>query len=130
MKERRNHIRLTAGGKVVIKREGGKTEEIEASLDNISFGGFGIFTKEKIEIGQIVDFELVMDLCCDKLSGKAKAKYIGEIDKFKGKFFNIGVEFIDTNENTIRYFISRLQAKSAKEMREKMRVKPIDYMPY
>ncbi|MFH0790252.1 MAG: PilZ domain-containing protein [Candidatus Omnitrophota bacterium] len=130
MRDKRNFTRFVIAGVVVIKTEEGVLETFRAYLDNVSFGGFLIYSQRSIDVDKIVKFELVIKPLAYSLSGKGKVKYVVKTTKYKSPFFRIGIEFVDINKDIVAYEIKRIQREIFKEKRRIEKVETPDFMPY
>jgi len=119
MQEQRRYIRYNAEGSVVLKLENNISHSIPAGLANIGFLGFGIETKEKIEVGTNVDFELITKLWDKPVIGKGKIIYVNEIKRYDTTVFRMGIEFLDVEQETIRCIINRIQEDICAQARRK-----------
>lgn len=130
MQERRSYERFDVEGSINIKSVNGKPRLLSGRLVNIGFGGFTIYTEEKIEGGKTIEFELILVALDQPLAGKGKITYTNALVKEKTTLFSMGVEFIDINKGIITHFMKRLQLKIAREVRDKKKIKPLDFLPY
>jgi len=130
MDERRVFDRLKADGKVNIRGEKDISCDFKAFLDNISFGGLGIYAIEKVNPGTMVSFELNTQTTDSPLIGKAMVRHVDNLTPNKSPLFSIGMEFVDTNKDYLTYLIKRLQAKQAEQSRSSKNIAPLDFMPY
>ncbi len=127
--EKRDYRRINTEGQINVKNELGDIHA--AFLDNISFGGLGIYTKEKIEPGKVIDFELVMQLLDKPLIGKGIIKYANEPTDKHNPIFRMGVKFTDVSADTLAYIISRIQSAQARKITKGPKgADPIDFIPY
>lgn len=130
MKDKRNFTRFIISGVAVIKTEEGVLETFRAYLDNVSFGGFLLYSQKSIEVGKIVQFELLIKPVAYSLSGKGKVKYATITTRFKSPLFKIGIEFVDISRDIVAYEIKRIQREIFKAKRKLEKVEPPDFMPY
>lgn len=130
MKDKRNFTRFVIAGVVVIKTEEGVLETFRAYLDNVSFGGFLLYSQKNLAVDKIVKFELVIKPLAYSLAGKGKVKYAIKTTKYKSPFFRIGIEFVDINRDIVAYEIKRIQREIFKEKRKLEKVDLPDFMPY
>ena len=118
MQERRKYLRFNTPGSVVLKRGDGTPAIINTELLNISFDGFSVFTPEKIEIGNDVNFELSIKLWNEIIIGEGKVRYMhGTKNPKEG--FRIGVEFGNIDRKVIQNIINHIQAEICSEARRK-----------
>jgi hypothetical protein len=130
MPERRSYERLSLDGNIEIKSENGTPRIFGANLDNLGFGGFAMYTPEKIAAAAVVEFEMITQLSRQPLIGKGKIRHISAPEKYTTPIFTVGIEFTDVNQDLVLYLIKRAQLKIANETRVKKQVKPLDFIPY
>jgi hypothetical protein len=117
-------------GNISIKSENGQPLEIKAFLDNISFIGFGMYSVQKVNLDSVVDFELCAQELDRPLTGLGKVTYVADPASSRSPFYNVGVEFVDTNKDLVTYILKRIQAKMAEQAQSKSKAAPIDFIPY
>lgn len=130
MEERRHYDRFKMDGNISIKSENGQPLEIKAFLDNISFIGFGMYSVQKVNLDSVVDFELCAQELDRPLTGLGKVTYVADPASSRSPFYNVGVEFVDTNKDLVTYILKRIQAKMAEQAQSKSKAAPIDFIPY
>ena len=119
MLEKRAHIRHGVEGTVNLKPEGGAPLIIKADLADICFGGLGVYSKEKIESGVDVAFELTTKLWHEPVIGRGKIGYSKEIKGPDGSIFKLGIQFIDVDKEALRCIITHARGNICAETRKK-----------
>jgi len=114
----RSYIRYSVKGSVNFKSESGTVIVSDGILVNISFMGLCLETKERIEIGTIVQFEVSTDLLDKILVGKAVVRNVEEVKTGGNRMFRVGVEFLSINEDDILYLLSNIQHKICRARRK------------
>jgi hypothetical protein len=130
MQDRRGFDRLKLDGNVSIKSENGRPMDFKAFLENISFVGFGMYSAHKVDRDSIVEFELSSQPLDQPLTGTGRVKYVVEPAASRSAFYNMGIEFIDTNKDLVTYLIKKVQAKMAEDARGRSHTAHIDFIPY
>jgi len=108
MIEQRDYKRLDLAGRVKLRTDTGRPRVFRAYLDDISFGGFQIYAKERISLGDDIEFEIMTRLANYPLRGKGKVKHVSSIKKGKASFFSMGAEFTDINKKKIITLIDKV----------------------
>jgi hypothetical protein len=129
MSERRGFHRTDVDGSVQFSFQEPSSLK-EAPLDNISFGGFCMCSREKIEVGRVFDFELTSLGVSYPLSGKGQIRHLYDaVDAGQG-VYKIGVAFKGVDHDSLMYFINRVTAKHCERQRCAKNITPIDFIPY
>jgi len=108
MIEQRDYKRLDLGGSVRLRTSMERPRVFRAYLDDISFGGFQVYAKERINLGDDIDFEIMTRLANYPLRGKGKVRHVSSIKKGKASFFSMGAEFTDINKKKIITLIDKI----------------------
>jgi len=114
MANRRSYVRYDQSGSVNIKTESDTPNIFKGDLVDISFMGFCVYLKEKIDINTPIQFELMADLSHRPLIGRGKIKSIREAPRYGIQGFRIGVEFTDINKDEIEMLLNQIQSKIAR----------------
>jgi hypothetical protein len=85
----------------------GRPRIFRAYLDDISLGGFAVNSDKKIAVDKIVEFELMTRLLEQPLVGKGKVRHVRSRGQDKKGSFNLGVEFLDINKDTVKNLVRR-----------------------
>jgi len=114
-----------------MKTRGKFAREHKVFLDNFSFGGFAVYSSEKLRPGRIVEFNLMTQALDQGLVGKGKIRHMTQPPQYTTPLYSVGVEFVEVNKDLVTYIIGRLQAKAAMEMRAKKEKAPsLDYIAF
>jgi len=128
---KRNYERMAIDGNAIFRINDNADEALRVSLDNISFGGFSIYSKEKFEIDKMIDFELMLTLVGETLRGKGKIRYISQPKKFGTTIYVVGVEFVEIDRDNLAYVIKRIQTEIVNRTKGTSIVKKkLDFFPY
>ena len=119
MLEKRAHIRYSVEGTISLKPEGGAPLIIKADLADICSGGLGVYSKEKIESGVDVTFELTTKLWHEPIIGRGKVGYSKEIKRHDGDIFKLGIQFIDIDKEALGYVITHIRGIICAETKKK-----------
>ncbi len=131
MEEKRGYERYLMNGSVNLRFENNDLSILNAELLDIGFIGFSIYSRDKIEVGQIVQFEIMPELMDNSFLGKGKIKDIVQVPQNEVLvFYRVGIEFIDVEKNNILKLININQAKIIAETEKQHRQKPSDFGPY
>lgn len=130
MEEKRGYERYLITGSVNLKFENSELSILKAELVDIGFIGFSIYSRDKVEAGQIVQFEIMPELMENSLIGKGKIKDIMQVTENEVLVYRVGIEFIDVDKNSILKLINMNQAKIVSETDKMNRQKPLDFGPY
>lgn len=130
MEEKRGYERYLINGSVNLKFENSELSILKAELVDIGFIGFSIYARDKVEAGQIVQFEIIPELMENSLIGKGEIKDILQVNENEILVYRVGVEFIDVEKNSILKLINMNQAKIVSEADKMNRQKPPDFGPY
>jgi len=98
----------------------------DSRLDNVSFGGFAMSSRQKIEVDVVIDFKLKPPLIDQSLVGKGRVRYARE-DVANEKNYKIGVEFKEVNKELLQHLITRLQNAAAEDIKNRQRRKKIEF---
>jgi len=119
MSEKRNHERLILDGDVHIKTRGKNPLEFRVFLDNFSFGGFAVYSQQKLRPGRIVEFNLITQALDQGLVGRGRIRHVTQPPQYSTPLYTVGVEFTEVNKDLVIHIIHRVQAKIALEMQAK-----------
>ena len=119
MLEKRAYIRYSIEGTINLKPEGGASLIIKADLADICSGGLGVYSKEKIESGVDVAFELTTKLWHEPIIGRGKVGYSEEIKRHDGDIFKLGIQFIDIDKEALRCIIAHIRGNICAETKKK-----------
>jgi len=108
MIEQRDYKRLDLDGRVRLRTSIQRPRVFRAYLDDISFGGFQVYAKDRINLGDDIEFEIMTRLANYPLRGKGKVRHISSIKKGKASFFSMGAEFANINKNKIITLIDKI----------------------
>lgn len=129
MQERRAYDRLEVDGTILFKAVGSKVH-VKAYIENISFGGFRMFSREKLDKDSIIDFELSLPMLEQPLKGKGKVRHVVLPKENAAAVFSMGVEFQDMDKESILHAIKRAQIKLISDlMRKPPKAKPMEDIP-
>lgn len=98
----------------------------DSNLDNVSFGGFAMNSRQKIDVDVIIDFKLKSPLIDEPLAGKGKVRYTREDIVFENSY-KIGVEFIAVNKELLQHLITKLQNAAAEDIKFRQRYKKVEF---
>jgi hypothetical protein len=129
MPERRNYERIDLEGNISFKVIDTPLAIFEAYLDNISFGGFAMYSAQKQAADSLIEFKLTTQALDQPLLGKGKIMYVA-LPAYRTQIFTMGVEFVEANKDLVTYLIKRLQLKIANAAKAKQKSNPVDFMPY
>lgn len=101
-----------------------------AYLDDVSFGGFSIYSKESPEANSNIEFNIMTNLSEQAISGKGRVCYKAKPQDFNQKISFLGIEFTEVNKDMVSFLINRIQARVINKLRQAKQVKPVDYIPY
>ncbi len=130
MHERRNYARYLISGRVNLKFDNNDASILKLDLAEIGFIGFSILSPNKLELGQIVQFEIMPELMENSLTGKGEIKDIAQVREKDVLVYRIGIEFIDVEKDHILKLININQAKIAAETDKQHQQKPLDFGPF
>jgi c-di-GMP-binding flagellar brake protein YcgR len=130
MPERRDYERIDLEGNVSFKVIDTPLDIFEAYLDNISFGGFAMYSAQKQKADSLIEFKLTTQALDQPLLGKGKIRYVALPPAYRTQIFTMGVEFVEANKDLVTYLIKRLQLKIANAAKAKQKSNPVDFMPY
>ncbi len=130
MQNRRSYDRLPLSGQIKISSKDTGTGPFEAFLENISFGGFGMYAAGRVEPGSEVEFELVSPLFGQPLSGRGVARHIDQKNSYETNIHSMGVEFTEVNKDAILFILKRLHLNSRAENRLDQSHSSVDFIPY
>ncbi|MCM8769726.1 MAG: PilZ domain-containing protein [Candidatus Omnitrophica bacterium] len=98
----------------------------DATLDNISFGGFAMNSRQRIEADTVIDFKLKPDPVDAPLVGRGKVRY-AKADILNQHNYKIGVEFMQVNKEMLQHLITKLQNMVAEDIKNSQRRKKIEF---
>lgn len=106
-KDRRRFPRLSS--KVYYRI--GKSQSLRQRVSNISLGGVRIYSDERFDIGEEVELELHFPngFSC---KGSARIVWIKELPPDSGASYDMGLEFLEFSEETIKELTEALKEKS------------------
>lgn len=131
MSEKRAYERLTLDGDVYIKTKGRNAHAFRAFLHDVSFGGFAMYSQEKLKPGNSIEFNLVTQPVGQGLAGKGKIRHSTCPPQYNTPLNIVGVEFVEVNKDLVTYIINRLQAKSALAAQaKKVTAGSLDFIPF
>lgn len=100
--EKRYYKRLDLNGKAAIQVKRSRIRLPKVYMDDLSVGGFHINTPQRLEIGDDIEFALRTKFLERPLSGIAKIRHVNRIKNSLLPRYSTGVEFIDTDRNTLK----------------------------
>lgn len=106
-------------GDVHIKTRGKNPLEFRVFLDNFSFGGFAVYSQQKLRPGRIVEFNLITQALDQGLVGRGRIRHVTQPPQYSTPLYTVGVEFTEVNKDLVIHIIHRVQAKIALEMQAK-----------
>ncbi len=121
IQDQRNFIRYRAQGRLLLRPKDGTSRVISADLVDISFLGMGIYAKEKIEAGTLVEFELLLRQWVKPVTGEARVKGFQEKKVIDENVLKMGIVFTDIDKDAIQNIITWIQkdqCNKAKKRRE------------
>lgn len=130
MQEKRGYVRYLINGRVNLIFDNKDSTILKVDLVEIGFIGFSIYTPDKLELGKIVQFEIMTELMDNSLIGKGEIKDIAQVTENEVLVYRVGIEFIDVEKNDILKLININQAKIIAETEKQHRQKPSDFGPY
>ncbi len=133
MPERRSYERINSDGSVSFRRAGSSSpacRACEAHLENISFGGFAMYSAQAQDAEAVIDFELTAPSLDQPLVGKGKIRHVTLPQRCATPIFTMGVEFIEADKDLVTYLIKRLQLKISHAASVKQKSNPVDFIPY
>jgi c-di-GMP-binding flagellar brake protein YcgR len=130
--EQRGFERLILDGDAHVKTRGKTPIEYRAFLDNFSFGGFAMYSQEKLRPGRIVEFRIMTRMLDEALVGKAKVRHVTLPRKYNSALFTVGVEFKEVNKDLVTHILRRIQAKIAEDeiARKERKAYSLDFMAF
>ncbi|MDP2941668.1 MAG: PilZ domain-containing protein [Candidatus Omnitrophota bacterium] len=128
--ERRDFSRIDLGGDVRIKSVNGAPRLIKGILRNLSYKGFSLYIKEKIELDSVLDMEIDSRLLDRPLACKGRVAHLKEPVPGHSTFFKVGVSFVEVDQDKVTYMLKRYDFLLAQEDKKRRGGKPIDFMPY
>jgi PilZ domain len=111
MQERRKYVRYKTQGSVKIKPANDQSWLVAGELISVCCTGFGVFAKEKIEVGTDVKFEFIVDSLKEPVSGTGRISYLREETRQGATIFRMGIHIRDINQDAIRHILAHLQGK-------------------
>jgi len=130
MQNRRSYDRLPLSGQIKIQPKDSGFSPFEAFLENISFGGFGMYGAGRIEPGSEVEFESVSPLFGQPLSGRGVVRHIGQKNSYETKIHSMGAEFTEVNKDAVIFILKRLHLNAGAENRSDQKSSPLNFIPY
>lgn len=131
MHDRRNYERYLINGRVNLKFDNNVSDIVKLDLVEIGFIGFSVHSSDKLELGKIVQFEIMPELMENSLVGKGEIKDITPITENDALvLYRVGIEFIDVDKDNILKLININQAKLIAESDKKHGNKPSDFGPF
>lgn len=131
MSEKRGFERLLLDGDVFIKTKGRKPLAFKAFLDNISFGGFAMFSLENLKADRVVEFRLMTKSLGEALVGRGRTRHITRPPQYDTPLYTVGVEFEKVNKDLVLHIIHRLQAEASLEAQRQNQNNPkMDFIPF
>jgi hypothetical protein len=130
MYEKRSYTRFIINGSANIRTEGDALNLFKGELIDVGFKGFSAYLKEKIELNSIVQFELTTDLMSRPLSGKGKIRNVVESKRRGAKYFKVGIEFIDTDKDSIEILLAQIHHRISREKRKRAESRGSNIGPY
>jgi len=130
MQNRRSYDRLPLSGQINIRSKDAGIGPFEAFLENISFGGFGMYGAGRVELGSEVEFELSSPLFGQPLSGRGVARHIDQKKNYETKIHSMGVEFTEVNKDAIIFILKRLHLNSCTGSHLDQKSSSLDFIPY
>ena len=127
--EHRGFERISLDGYVYIKTSNGLTHEFKAYLDNISFGGFAVYSQEKFDLGTVIEFRLITQALDEALVGKGKIRHIYRPPQYSSMLLTTGIEFVEVSQDKVRHMINRWQTRQALERENKKKANIFDGIP-
>ena len=121
--DKRKFTRYPVSGEVFLKNEEGVAYKCYFESINISFGGFAVYTKEKIEdvTGKLFQFKLVTTIRGVELEGKSKNVYVHEEIRSGKPIYRLGLEFVGIHKDTISHILTAIQ-KSFSKMSQRIAI--------
>ncbi len=107
MQERRSYARLDLDGDVQLESGNGRSRIFKACLDDFSFGGFRMYSPERIEVDKGVRFVLTTKLLEQPLGGTGRVRHVQPVQKYRSTLFEVGVEFARVNQHKVIRLIRR-----------------------
>jgi len=95
------------------------SRSIKADLVDICSSGMGVVTRESIEMGTNVAFEITTKLWNAPVIGEGKVIYVKEIQKEGDNVFRLGIDFVRVEKEVIRSIINLLQKDICSKARKK-----------
>jgi len=102
---------------------------LSAFLDNLSFGGFGMYSQDKVDLKKEIEFDLTVPLLGQPLSGSGSIRYMNPVEKYNKEIYFMGVEFGEVNKDAIVFIIKRLHLQKSKQTAAKIH-NYLDFIPY
>jgi len=130
MQNRRSYDRLPLSGQIKIQPKDSGFSPFDAFLENISFGGFGMYGAGRVDLGSEVEFELVSPLFGQPLSGRGVARHIDQKKNYETTIHSMGVEFSEVNKDAILFILKRLYLKSCTGSHLDQKSSSLDFIPY
>jgi hypothetical protein len=130
MYEKRSYTRFIINGSANIRTEGDALNLFKGELIDVGFKGFSAYLKEKIELNSIVQFELTTDLMSRPLSGKGKIRNVVESKRRGAQYFKVGIEFIDTDKDSIEILLAQIHHRISREKRKRAESRGSNIGPY
>jgi len=116
--ENRAYIRYAVAGDVAFKTTKDPTHKIYAELIDLSYLGFSVYLKEKIEEGTDVEFEINFYVLYQSLIGKGKVQHVAETQRYLKTYYRTGIEFTDVNKDFVLSILNEILAKRANKAKE------------
>ena len=131
MQEKRGFERMVLDGHMYIKTRGKNPLTLRVFLDDFSFGGFAVYSPEKLKKGRVIEFNLITQVLDQGLVGKAKIRHVSQPPECSTPLYTIGAQFLEVNKDLVTYIINRIQAKMVLQMQARKEVaEALDFMVY
>ncbi|KPK01612.1 MAG: hypothetical protein AMK71_04885 [Nitrospira bacterium SG8_35_4] len=116
--ERRSYERYPVQFDVKLRKLDGTSDEVDATVIDVSFGGLGIITSEELQSGTQMSIEWINPQFY--FDGKPVATgAIVDIVKPEGEggMFRLGVQFLDQDSSLIQSLLNWIRMQASKQMR-------------
>jgi hypothetical protein len=113
--KQRQYARSEIKGIVSFAVAGDAARVIKADLNEFSFGGFSVSAEARLEVGAIVQFDILPEILGEHIKGRAVVRHAREFQKQGRVFYIVGFEFIEINKQAVISLMNISRAKANQE---------------
>jgi hypothetical protein len=105
--DQRQNVRWLLDGRVRVKTQNGRWHVLRAYLDDLSLGGFRMYAKDELNVGDNLMFRVRTPSLMHSFRGIGKVRSVIETKKWATPYYSMGVEFMFVDKDKVGALIEK-----------------------